>query len=45
MYLLTYHQQTKFIQQVVSPDVSKLNQAVMNKKKGDQMRFSPKKEG
>ena len=53
MYLLTYHQQTnwsqqtnkqtKGIQEVVSPEVSKLNHAVMNKKQGDQMQFSLKK--
>ena len=32
--------QTKVIQDVVSPEVSKLNHAVMNKKQGDQMQFS-----
>ena len=42
MYLLTYHQQTnyskqtneltKIIQEVVSPEVSKINYAVINKK-------------
>ena len=52
IYLLTYHQQTnwsqqtneqtKDIQEVVSPEVSKLNDAVMNKKQGDQMQFSLK---
>ena len=46
MYLLTYHQQTnlsqqtneqtKVIQEVVSPEVSMLNHAVINKKPGDQ---------
>ena len=40
-----YHQQTKeqakLIQEVVPPEVSKLNHAVlMNKKQGDQMQFS-----
>ena len=29
--------QTKVIQEVASPEVSKLNHAVMNKKQGDQM--------
>ena len=53
MYLLTYNQQTywsqqtneqpKVIQEVVSPEVSKLNYAVMNKKQWDQMQFSLKK--
>ena len=28
------------MQEVVSPEVSKLNHAVMNKKQGDQMQFS-----
>ena len=52
MYLLTYHQQrnqsqqtneqTKVIQ-VVSLEVSKLNHAVMNKKQGHVMQFSPEK--
>ena len=31
---------TKVIQEVVSPEVSKLNHAVTNKKQGDQMQFS-----
>ena len=53
MYLLTYHQQTKqsqqtnkqmkVIQEVVSPEVSKLSHAVLNKKQGDQMQFSLEK--
>ena len=53
-YLLTCYQQshesqqtneqTKVIQEVVSPEVSKLNHAVMNKKQGDQMQFSLEKE-
>ena len=53
MYLLTYHQQTnlsqqtneqtKVIQEVVSPEVSMLNHAVINKKQGDQMQFSLEK--
>ena len=34
----------KVTQEVVSPEVSKLNHAVMNKKQGDQMQFSVKKE-
>ena len=33
----------KVIQEVVSPEVSKLNHAVMNKKQGDQMQFSLEK--
>ena len=33
----------KVIQEVVSPEVSKLNHAVMNKKQGDQMQFSLRK--
>ena len=53
-YLLTCYQQshesqqtneqTKVIQEVVSPEVSKLKQAVMNKKQGDHMQFSLEKE-
>ena len=53
MYLLTYHQQTnwsqetneqtKVVQEVVSPEVSKLNHALVNKKQGDQMQFSLEK--
>ena len=53
MYLLTYHQQTnlsqqtneqtKVIQEVVSPEVSMLNHTVINKKQGDQMQFSLEK--
>ena len=53
MYILTYHQQrnqsqqtneqTKVIQEVVSLEVSKLNHAVMNKKRGDVMQFSLEK--
>ena len=48
--LCTFHQeknsfkqsnkQTKGVQEVISAEVSKLNHAVMNKKQGDQMRFS-----
>ena len=37
--------QTKAIQEVVSLEVSKLSDAVMNKKQGDQMHFSPEKHG
>ena len=50
IYLLTYHQQTdyseqtneetKVIQEVVSPEISKLNHTVMNKKQGDQVATS-----
>ena len=36
--------QTRVIQEVVSPEVSKLNHVVMNKKQGDQMLFSLEKE-
>ena len=36
-------EQTKVIQEVASPGLSKLNDAVMNKKQGDQMQFSPEK--
>ena len=37
-------EETKVIQKVVSPDASKLNHAVMNKKKqGHQMQFSLEK--
>ena len=36
-------EQTKFIQEVVSPEVSKLNYTVMNKKQGDEVQFSPEK--
>ena len=31
------NEKTKVIQEVASPEVSKLNPAVMNKKQGDQM--------
>ena len=34
---------SRIIQKVVSPEVSKLNHAVMNKKEGDQMQFSLEK--
>ena len=34
---------TKVIQEVVSSEVSLLNHAVMNKKQGDQMKFSLEK--
>ena len=34
-------EQTKVIQEVASPGLSKLNDAVMNKKQGDRMQFSP----
>ena len=33
------NEQTKINQEVVLPEVSKLNHAVMNKKQGDQMQF------
>ena len=33
----------KVIQELVSPEVSKLNHPVMNKKQGDQMQFSPER--
>ena len=36
-------EQTKVIQEVYSPDVSKLNDAVMNRKQGNQIHISPKK--
>ena len=36
-------EQTNVIQKVVSPEVSKLNHAVINKKQGDQLQFSPEK--
>ena len=35
--------QTRFIQELVSPEVSKLSHTVMNKKQEDQMQFSPEK--
>ena len=35
--------QAKVIQEVLSPEVSKVNNVVMNKKQGDQMQFSPEK--
>ena len=38
------NEQTNVIQEVVSPEVSMLNPAVMNKKQGDQMQFSLEKE-
>ena len=54
MYLLTCHQQTnqsqqtneqrKVIQEVVSPEVSKLNHTVMKNKQGGLMQFSLEKE-
>ena len=34
----------KVIQEVVSPEVSKLNRVVMNKNQGDQTKFSLEKE-
>ena len=34
-------EQTKVIEKVVSPEISKLSHAVMKKKQGDQMKFSP----
>ena len=37
------NEQTKVIQEVVSPELSKLNHAVMNKNQGNQMQFSLKK--
>ena len=37
------NEQTKINQEVVLPEVSKLNHAVMNKKQGDQMQFSLEK--
>ena len=53
-YLLTCYQQshesqqtneqTKVIQEVVSPEVSKLKHAEMNKKQADHMQFSIEKE-
>ena len=53
MYLLSYHQQsnesqqtneqTKVIQEVVSPEVSKLYYTLLNKKQGDQIQFFPEK--
>ena len=43
MYQQT-NEQTNVIQEVVSPEVSMLNPAVMNKKQGDQMQFSLEKE-
>ena len=53
MYLLAYHQQTnqsqqtneqtKVIQELVSPEVSKLNNPVKNKKQRDQKQFSLEK--
>ena len=33
----------KVIQEVVPPDLSTVNQAVMNKKQGNQMQFSQEK--
>ena len=35
--------QIEVIQEVVSPEVSKLNDRKMNKKRGDQIQFSPEK--
>ena len=35
--------QTEVIQEVVSPEVSKVNHSVMNKKRGNQIEFSPEK--
>ena len=43
MYQQT-NEQTNVIQEVVSPEVSMLNPAVLNKKQGDQMQFSLEKE-
>ena len=43
MYQQT-NEQTNVIQEVVSPEVSMFNPAVMNKKQGDQMQFSLEKE-
>ena len=37
------NEQTKINQEVVLPEVSKLNHAVMNKKQGDKMQFSLEK--
>ena len=34
---------SKVIQEIVSPEISKLNHVLTNKKKGDQMQFSQKK--
>ena len=39
----TLNKQTKVIQEVVSPKVSRLNQSVMNKKQGDEMQFNLEK--
>ena len=36
-------EQTKVIQEVLSSEVSKLSHAVLNKKQGDQIQFSPEK--
>ena len=53
MYLLTYHQQAnssqqtneqrRVIQEVVSPEVSKLNHALIKKKQRDEMQLSLEK--
>ena len=39
----TNQRATRVIQEVVSPEVSKLNRAVMNKKQGDKIRVSREK--
>ena len=36
-------EQTKVVQEIVSPEVSELNHFVMNKKQGEQRQFSPEK--
>ena len=36
-------QQTKILQEAISPEVSKLNHSVMSKKHRDQIQFSPEK--
>ena len=37
-------EQTEFTQKVVSPEVSKLNHTITNKKPEDKIQFSPKKQ-
>ena len=39
----TNHRSNVNFQEVVSPEVSKLNPAILNKKQGDQINFSPAK--
>ena len=39
----TLNKQTKVIQEVVSPKVSRLNHSVMNKKQGDEIQFNLEK--